>query len=57
MAFLNLLLGALISLGDVFKEIVRWFTKTPQQKVDEHAQQIDKERDKAKDDGRPTWNG
>jgi hypothetical protein len=55
MGFISLLLGAIKSIGDVFQELVSWFKKTTQQKVDDGKKQIEKEEDKAKKDGRPTW--
>lgn len=55
MSFFEKLLEAIKPFQEILHEIISWFKKTREEKISNEVVKIDKEIDKAKKEGRPTW--
>lgn len=55
MGFVTALLGAIATIGTIFKQLVAWFTKTVQERIESENKKLDKEIEDLKKTGRPTW--
>ncbi|MCA2656369.1 hypothetical protein [Microcystis sp. M061S2] len=55
MGFVTALLGAIATVGTIFKQLVAWFTKTVQERIESENKKLDKEIEDLKKTGRRTW--